>query len=97
MAKKKKVSRPKSTTGLRPNIGFPDRVKKPAVQKSKRADILELRMDIHNPEKAVEITISSDRTKMWINVDGICCGRIQGIDPSAFYLNGRNLSPEELD
>ena len=38
----------------------------------------ELRLiDIRSPEKQVEVQISDDGKRLWVNVDGICLLRIQ--------------------
>ena len=38
----------------------------------------ELRMiDIREPEQGVEVLISEDNKRLWVNVDGVCVVRIQ--------------------
>lgn len=40
-------------------------------------DLKQLQMiDVRDP-KEVEITFSADRTKLWINVEGVCFLRVQ--------------------
>lgn len=40
-----------------------------------------------NPKHGAEISISADRTKAWINVDGICVCRLIINHPSELEIN----------
>jgi hypothetical protein len=48
----------------------------------------------HNPKHGAEITVSSDRTKAWINIDGICVCRIILSNSNMLELNIPPFKPK---
>lgn len=53
----------------------------------------ELRMiDIRDPKTKVEVVLSMDHKNMWVNVEGLCLVRIQGMkEPPSIILGGAEL------
>lgn len=54
--------------------------------------------DIHSPREAVEITVAEAGTDVWINIDGQCVLRIQGIHvPLLFEQYGKGTKKSNLN
>ncbi len=49
--------------------------------------INELQMlDINEPDLGVEVVVSSNGTRLWINIDGICRLRVCGMKPDSLVI-----------
>ena len=51
-----------------------------------RTEIMLAAIDLADPVLGVQLMISPDEDRLWVNVDGICILRIQGIKPGTFEL-----------
>lgn len=57
-----------------------------SVHSPSQRDLMELALDISDPIMGVDITVSDDKDKLWVNVDGVCILRIQRIPDGTLQI-----------
>lgn len=65
-----------------------------SLNKPSAHEIMGAAVDVASPQLGVQISFTEERDKLWVNIDGICILRVQGIKPGTLEIEMPNTGEE---